>query len=493
MSYNNYGVNRAKARAKKKLENNVAPSKPKAIKKKEPTAPNLNWNALDDKKVKLPKFPINWEDSETNKHSDFIFEEIQHNLMKIIAMPAGTGKTAVAISTLGKLQKQKGEKIKFIITAPSKVVEGRGWQNTLLSWNVNNPDNQLEPILVTSTDKFASAIAHAPTLAIIYRMLEGDGYLILDEVHKYKNPVAKRAKQLQKLADIKKIGLSATPLTNDIVSDASSYLIMAGYYRNKTDFEKQAGLTYLKGRFNEYLIYNSDGSVNMQAWPYYQILLDRLSTIIYRPNINLTDINMPNIKTHVIQLDSNDMLNADMRSLAKANKDRMFDSYVDYFMEVVERLHNDEQRLNKLIEIIKSEDVIQPLIFYVHVNVKDSIINELNKRGINDYQVIDGQNNFGDLDHTSKGPILVQYYSGAEGIELKTSNTTIYYQNQHSYSVLEQARARNVRRGMTHDVNQYHIIADNVIDQHVFDVAMLREERSNLTLEEIYRIALEKL
>ena len=49
-------------------------------------------------------------------------------------------------------------------------------------------------------------------------------------------------KQLQKFGNFKKLGLSATPLTNDVIMDSASYLIMGGYYKNKTAFMNESGL-----------------------------------------------------------------------------------------------------------------------------------------------------------------------------------------------------------------------------------------------------------
>lgn len=483
--YNSFGRDRAIARAKKKAAKELedaAVDKPKTVKKA--TAPNLDWEPMNDKKIDQVEFKIDWSDESTQTHSEQLISSFDKELMRFLKMPTGTGKTAVVVAALGKLQKQAGEQLPFVVTAPTAVINGLGWQRTIKSYNDAQPDNQLNPLLVTSVDKFANALAHRPTFLKIVKALGQNGMLVLDEAHKYKNPTSKRSKTLQKLQAFRKIALSATPLTNDVVMDSASYLIMGGYYNNKTDFMNKSDLVNHIGQFGELMIYNRDGHINDLIWPYYHSLLKEWSKILYAPDIDVKDLDMPNMHTKLIQLPHSDDLTADMKSLSHAYRSRMFDSYIDMYMEYVERLHNDDTRIKALTKILDDPKTKQPLIFYVNEVVKDSIVKVLEDRK-QEYQVVSGGNSFRDVDLDKDCPILVQYYSGAEGIEMKNSNTTIYYQNQSSYMILTQARGRNVRRGMTHDVYQYHLIADEPIDQKIFDWAFSREEVSESMIQDI--------
>ena len=63
-------------------------------------------------------------------------------------------------------------------------------------------------------------------MSSLLRELTFKGIVVIDEVHGFKNPVSKRSKQLQKLGELHKIGVTATPLTNNRILDMSSYLIM---------------------------------------------------------------------------------------------------------------------------------------------------------------------------------------------------------------------------------------------------------------------------
>lgn len=488
--YNSFGRDRAIARAKKKaaLEEQALTSEPIEKKKKKASKPVVDYYPMSDealmKKIKKVKFDINWLDDSTVTHSSELIKKFDSELLRFLKMPTGTGKTAVAVNALGLIQKQLGQKLPIIITAPSSVMSGLGWHRTIQSYNESNPDNILEPLIMTSVDKFATMIHDLKTRKEIIEKMGISGIIVLDEAHKYKNPTSKRSKTLQKMQMFKKIAISATPLTNDVVMDSASYLIMGGYYNNKTDFMEQSELYQYVGQFGQLNIYDKSGHINPLIWPYYNTLINEWSRILYAPDIDISDLDMPELKTKVIQLPHSDDLTADMRSLAYAYRSRMFDSYIDMYMEYVERLHSDETRLNALAEILDNPEVKQPLIFYQHTVVKDILIDFLTKRG-QDYQVVSGGNSFGDVDLEKDCPLLVQYQSGSEGIEMKNSNTTVYYQNQSSYMILTQARGRNVRRGMAHNVRQYHLISDEPIDQKIFEWAFTREDVSNSVIQDV--------
>lgn len=484
--YNQYGEFAARRRAKKKADEAEALlAKPESTKKpSEKKAPNIDWEPMAHKKIKLPKHPIDWEDISTQTHSDALINRLDNSEFQLLSMPTGTGKTAVTIAALGKLQARLGQTLPFVVLAPKKVVEGFGWHNTILSWNTAHPDNVLEPLFITTPDKFKATGTHPATLRLVMQKLGQHGLIVLDEVQKFKDPTGQRAKQLQKYAGFKKIGLSATPITNNVIFDSCSYLVMGGFYRNKSHFMAESGLLDWLDQWGVPQVYDASGAISRLKWPYYDTMLNQWSSVLYKPDIDITELDMPEVRKHIYQLPFNKQLTEDMRSLRHAYKNRMFDSFIDFFMEYVERLHTDQDRLGKLKEILEKPGVRQPIIFYRNESVKEAIIGlleELNKG----YQVVAGGYSFSNVDLESDDPILIQYQSGAEGIELKHSNTTIYYQNQTSYDILKQARGRNVRRGMGNQVDHYYIIADDLIDAELFDRVNQREEISESLLQEI--------
>lgn len=491
----NYGIEASKRRAKKKAQQskNNTQLKPEEIKQRKPKAPNIEKDPMSNKKIDDIKFDkIDWSDSSTVKHSDHLahalVDEDLH--MQLLKMPPGTGKTAIAIETLGKMQEKIGEQIPFVVVSTRSSIDGLGWHRTIKWWNECHPNNQLEPVMITTVDKFKALGKHNKSKLNLMKQLTKHSVLVLDEVHNYKSPAGQRAQQLQKFSMFKRLTLSATPLTNNQIDDIISYLIMAGEYKNKTDFKRVSGLENLIGFRGAYLIFDDDGRVNELLFPHYNVMMKQWGKYLYRPNINMKDLDMPEIDHHVIQLERNSQLQSDMRSLASAKTKRMFDSTMDYYMEAVERLHNDQQRLDTLMKIIKKDNVIQPLIFYQNVPVREAIEKRLQEEGIL-YQKVDGSSKFSDLDLNSDNPILLQYKSGSESVELKHSNTTIFYQNQWSAFLLDQARGRNRRRGMDHDVTHYSIIADDPLDERIYDTTRLREELSDEMIEDAINQAAE--
>ena len=474
-----------KAREKvKKSEESV--QKPKSTKSKSKSTPTINTDPLNVKRAQvITAYKYDWNDKTTDSNSKYLRDEfIAGRRAKILVLPPGVGKTAIAIKTLAELQKSRGRKVPFVVLASRTIVDGRGWHNTILTWNHDNPDNQLEPFTIETFDRFASILDNVKTLTQVCVALADDGIIVIDEIQNYKNPTSKRSKKLQKLSMFKKLGLSATPLTNDIVMDGASYLIMNDDFPNKTQFMRQTGLDEKVGMHGELLITDKSGHISPVLWEYYPVFLDQLSNVIFRPSVDLQNLDMPDVETTLHSLQFDDKLHEDMKSLARAYQKRMFDSMTDYRMSMIERINSDENRLNFLIDIIRSEDVVQPLIFYTHNVVKDAIIERFEKEGIS-YQIVSGGNDFGAVDLKSGDPILVQYRSGSEGIEMKHSNTSIFYENQSSYRVLEQSRGRNRRRGMQHAIAHHHIVSPVMFDLEIFQRVNLREEISSKALDEI--------
>lgn len=492
MTRNNYGEMIARKRAKAKREAEalkIEKEQEKAVRKKtaKKKSPTIERNPLSLKKVQLPSFKYNWNDSLTVEHSDYLAKELSGSAqMKMLVLPPGVGKTAISVRTLGELQKlrEDGTKLPFVVIASRAIVDGRGWHNTILAWNHDNPDNTLEPIAIDTYDRLSAYLDDKKGMQQLFIELINKGIMVIDEVQNYKNPTSKRSKKLQKLSDIKKLTLSATPLTNDVVMDGGSYMIMADMFPNKTQFMRMTGLDERIGRFGELLIRNKKGYVTESLWPFYPKFLEYLSQIIYYPEVDLQNLDMPDVESKMINLPFDDLLNEDMKSLARAYQKRMFDSSTDYRLAMIERICSDRVRLDRMLEIVNDSSTVQPLIFYTNNSVKDAVIKEFEEKGI-EYQIVSGGNSFAEVDLNKDCPILVQYQSGSEGIEMKMSNTSIFYQNQTSYRTLEQSRGRNRRRGMKHSVKHYYLVASNAFDIELFTRVNNYEEISNHTLDEI--------
>lgn len=477
---NSYGYQKALSRKKQREENKAARTPVSAVNKKKPE-PEINFYPME--KYHGPSFDhIVW--GANTDISDVMVRRATDEKLTILKLPTGLGKTALAVETMGKLQERAGEQIPFVVIVPKQVLVKHGWHKTIAAWNKAHPTNIINPVTIEAPDRFANILDNAKSLRKLLAKMNDNSVVVIDEVHNYKSPTGKRAKKLSRLSKFHKLGLSATPLTNDAITDSISYLVMSGRYNSKNDFLIKSGLDQFVGKYGAYMVYNKDGAVNSFLWPYYEVMIEEMSDIVYSPSVNMDEIDMPNVKAELVQLPHDENLSANMKSLLKAYKRRAFDSPVDYMMAMIETIANAETRLDKLIDIISQPGVKQPLIFYWHNSTLNALETQLQKEGMT-YQIISGAHPADQVDLSIDAPILIQYQSGSEGIEMPLSNTSVFYQNQNSYSRLKQAKGRNVRRGNSHTVTQYTLLADHQFDNTIFERLVQRQETSMAMLAEI--------
>ena len=463
--------------------------------------------ALSAKKKKAPRLaePFDYSEVELMKHINWslnmpVADECARRLaitnkeqFILLQMPTGTGKTATAIASIAKLQETEG-KLPVIIIAPRAVVDSKSWEKTVATWNDHCPDNKVEPLMIDSLDRFASILKHPDSRAAIIKTLAPNGIVILDEVHGYKTPTSKRAKTLSRyMKYYRKLGLTATPFTNNAVLDGISYLVISGRYTSKTNFFNVSGLRDRVGFRGELLIYNDDETrVDVAKWPFYTYMQQQLSDIVYSPELDTSTLDMPSVKQSLIQVPYDRQLMERLASVNAANAKGAFDSMTDMLMAVVTTLGRSYERLQVMLKLIKQPGVRQPLIFYWNNAVRSSLEKTLQDNNI-DYQVLAGDTSMSHIDLDSLDPLLIQYQAGSEGIEFKKSNLTVFYQNQSSSSRLQQAKGRNVRRGMQELVKQYTLISPVRFDQELYTRLQAREELSQAMLYEIAKETLEEL
>lgn len=476
---NNYGFMAARRRAQDKKESSRRESQTAPREKKQP---DLRLYPLDNSAFE-PFTHIKW--GANRDIAEAVLSRLETDRFQLLQLPTGTGKTAIAVELLGLEQARLGKKLPFIVVASRAIMDRGSWQRTIKSWNAAHPDTILEPVMLETFDRFANILDDRRTLVQTLKLMGKDGIVVLDEVHNYKNPMSKRSKKLRRLKQLRRVGLTATPFTNDSVMDGCSYLIMNGMYNSKSKFIQGHNLEHLIGMHGELLIYDPDTHrISQDRWPSYQRFVDELSQVIYSPDIDMSDITMPTVNSRLIQLPNDIVLTANLYSLRDAFRVGAFDSATEYTLEIVKAIGESKVRLNALIELLKQPGAIQPLVFYWNTDVLAAIESRLQSEGIS-YQIISGAHSAAEVDFDRDDPILVQYQAGSEGIEMPRSNLTIFYQNQNSASRLEQAKGRNVRRGNSHRVSQYSLVSDCRFDQIVFERLSDRLDTSMQVLSDI--------
>lgn len=473
-------VERESKRASSEQRNDSAP-RPPALNlhpdlSKFDAMPNITWESIDS---------IADHTAQMCDDSNFV----------ILRMPTGTGKTSSALLTLSKLAAKQSEAMQFIIVAPRAVVDGGGWQKTLNAWNNSHPDAQLKPLMIETHDRFANILKHGETLKQTVNLLGKHGVVILDEVHAYKSPTSKRSKTLQRLRSFRKLGLTATPFTNDAIHDGISYLVTAGMYTSKSNFYNVSGLRDLLDPFGRPRVYRKTdrgSEVNTRVWPYYTKMQAELSNIIYSPDIDMTSIDMPELLQTTLQVEYDTELVDKLNSIHDAYRKGAFESALDLVLSLSATIGSSQARLNLLTDVIQEDWVKQPLVFYWNNSVKDALLKHLGSLGMKP-QILSGDSPASELDFDDPRPILVQYQAGSEGVEFKNSNVSVFYQNQSSASKLTQARGRNVRRGSTHRVHQYQLVSPVMFDIELFERLEERMDLSSKMLEEIAVRSMESL
>lgn len=460
---NNYGYKIAAKKAKEKEEKkNLEVSKPK--KKRKQNEPQLELYP----EIKSNKFrEIDWDNHEMVECSNDLMERYnKDHKFQLISLDTGYGKTALAIHYISEHLKKYPE-AKIIIVAPRAIKDGLGWHETIHSYNQTH-DLQIRPWMIETPDKFASILHHPKSFGKLMKELNSESLVVLDEVHNYKSPTSKRSKKLQKIAHIRKLGLTATAISNNLVMDGCSYLIMDGQFRNKTDFFNQTDLVNRVGHWGALLVYDENEELSSAMWPYADKFKEILAEVIFKPNVNPDNFIMPEVKTKLIKLKANKQLKSDLASLKEAYLNRAFDSAGEFTNAVIYRINTDNDKINKLITIIDDSKVEQPLIFYHNTEILNTLIDRFDKEEIK-YQIVSGAHPLSEIDKSKNWPIFIQYQAGSEGIEFKDSNTAIMYQNQYSFVKLKQAKGRNVRRGSDHKVTHYYFQTFSTPDEEIYN------------------------
>lgn len=433
---------------------------------------------------------IDWEAQLTEPVARELARRMRGARMQMLVMGTGTGKTAVAVGALGAMA-QAGDLPAFMVVAPSAVVEQGGWQQTIASWNAGHPGCQLRPAYLTTHDRFAAAMADPEDRERVRAALGRDGVVVVDEAHAFKNPTGRRAKGLQMLKGARRMCLTATPYTNNALMDTVSYLVMAGAYRSKNDFLVKTGLaSYVDSYGNLPMFLKTAGgrSLNGPVWDRFREARDELAPCLFAPDTSCVDPQMPLATDRVWRLPPDEDLDMDMASLEMAYKDRLFSSAKELVDALQERVCISQARLERCCELALAPGCVQPLVFFLHAFARESLLEAFSARGVS-CQVLDGSHPVSKIDAASDSPILVQYQAGGAGIEFPRSNTSVFYENQYSYTLLTQAKGRNVRRGCTHEVTRHHIVSPTAFDQQVFEGVQACGELNDRELERLARLS----
>jgi SNF2 family DNA or RNA helicase len=393
-----------------------------------------------------------------------IFITLQKHPIAVVNVGTGGGKTFMSIRAIAAYK----HNAHILVITTRKQVDSHDWPDSIDSYNQEVSEANLTYTVCT----YGALNSKKQQLEIVKELLDHQDqplYVIADEAHRIKNPSSKNFKHIQKLAQLHNhvgtICLTATPISESLL-DARSYLILAGFYRNKTQFNKEHVT-----RYDEYfqpITKDRSGQIHNEWLKDYELIINRLKDIqVYVPTDDLLpktiykEINFEYDKDtqKAYRQIKKDYLNGVYESVAEANAaQRQF---------VAE--HN-EQRCASLSKII--DDPLRPsgpiLIFYQYNAELDSLLDYL-PNAHPDYKIfeINGRNKY---DSTTVPPekslFLCQYVASGEALNAQWSHVSVFYAPTYSWEKFKQSRGRNVRayqKGTT-----YHIrfVVLKTINEH---------------------------
>lgn len=239
--------------------------------------------------------------------------------------------------------------------------------------------------------------------------------------------------------------LSGTP--GDTWMDYVSVFIANGFYRNRTQFLREH---VIFSRFSKYPKVERYVNEDVLEAIRKEILVkmpDTRGTIQHHINVNVP---YDKIVTRRVLKDRWNVF--DKEPIRDAGQ----------LCLILRRIANaDNHRLAKVIELVKRSK--KCIVFYNYNYELDMLKEALDAEGIL-YREWNGHNH-DDLPVGVEWVYLVQYTAGAEGWNCTTTDTVIFYSNNYSYKIMEQAAGRIDRRDTPYrDLYYYHLISDSPID-----------------------------
>lgn len=302
-------------------------------------------------------------------------------------------------------------------------------------------------------------------------------FIIFDEAHYIKNPTSKRGKAALTLTrkSTQFLLLTATPMSNGW-EDAYNYMIMFGYFKNKTDMNRQHAIFGRK-------FFGAQTIKVIEGWNRENVLQDYYNSFAVSiskddaldlPPLVIKDISMKQsteyrkiVKTRVLEdvaYDNPSKLTHGLREWAN-KKDKL-----DYLMMMLESVSNN---IVVFFQYTSEATAIKESIEKFNKTHKDTKKEVFEVSG--QASTIPNKAIWGDLKHSVT---LVQYQAGSAGIELQYANLVVFYTPTYSFQDYSQALGRTYRNGQEKKVTVFRFITKNSIEQNVYE-ALEKKENFN--------------
>lgn len=376
----------------------------------------------------------------------------------------GLGKSAMALRHYEKYSHGK----QLIIVAPASKVRSGDWEQEIEDWLLLGPGEYM----VISYERFTKYIDN---------ILGGakDMAFIFDEVHYAKAYNSQRGKAFVKAVKAchQWIGLTATPMSNGW-HDVCNYAIATGLVKNKSRFYTAFVMMQMQ-RMGFRQFPKIVGYQNVET-------LSKWWAKVSKPLSREGNLDLPKFidKRHYIKMDEETK-----REQLRLLKERtaLDGEMLDSAPKLIAALRKNivQCREDALRNIFDATD--ENIVIFYNLNAERDLV----KKVLRDYKhkTLYEQNGHAKTlpvrgsEPTKDGVLLIQYQSGAAGLNLQYCSVTIFMSPTYSYQNYHQARGRTDRNGQTRTPVFYHLEVNSSIDQLVWKSLQQKKDFSENSVD----------
>ena len=339
----------------------------------------------------------------------------------------GTSSGKTLISIYHYLKHNNGEPL--LIVCPPTKKKSNEWDEEIRKVE-QHEDIKIDYVVVASS-----------MLSKEYKNYKGY-FVILDEAHYFSNPTSKRGKAAQILCANSTNFLLMTATCGESWDKFINYMIIFGFYKNKTQFLNRHAVfetKYFGGRSIKQI---SDFKNTDELESLWQSISTMKETSYF--------VDLPQVTERFVEFNKSTIYK-------KAAKDRVIE--IDDERVILDSppklaatlryLSNQKSKVNYTKELLESTND-NVVIFYQFTREKDNLLDMLKKLDKQIFEV-SGQNfelpTQSERKTLSNSVTLVQIQAGSAAIELKYASQVIYYCPTYSYTQYQQSRGRCIRHG----------------------------------------------
>lgn len=383
----------------------------------------------------------------------------------------------------------------IILFAPPAKIKQKGWDESVDDYNqVMNTDVAL------ASFTYASLRTKNGPEQINQAFLKAQSehrpiFIVMDEIQNIKlstsGTLSKQNKGLLELSTSPliqgMIGLSATPHPNSYL-DAAIYFILAGFYRNVTDFKNQQILIYDE----RHMPIIKDPYTKEIKREYFRDP-DTMDHMLHEITAHMdTEHLLPpvTIIEDICELDDQyPYINDDLN---ERFQDQTLRTHQGHYKEII-RLHRKKyfEYINTAQSLLRNITMTNPnklkrlgywlyefiynqktpvLIFYQYQIEKEAILQFIERFFPKlTIQQVNGAKKEAWQPKTTETVVLIQYAAGGAALEFPHAYGAIFYgPSMYKFQDFDQAKGRNRRSGVTHPITQVLLKTKNTIDMDIW-------------------------